>query len=275
MDHFAARYFGSAGRHRVSPGHRSAERDGRRQDLPRRQGVVDGVPLARGNGIDRRPVGAIGLPGGRSDVFARNLRSRRGAALFDRQRAGRKLRPPFLVSRRQRGPLGLSKAIERAAQPIKRWLLPDRQRRRLQPEERRARPRQQARPTKTLPPPPPPRPQIARNLTALASALAFLRRWGVMRGIAIVLSLVLAPVAAVAQVGDPAPAAGDPMVRAREVYQVGVDAYNQQFYGDADKAFREVYDLIHSPEVLFDISLCLEKERKWGPAAATLETYLD
>jgi len=95
-----------------------------------------------------------------------------------------------------------------------------------------------------------------------------------MRGIAIVLSLVLAPVAAVAQVGDPAPAAGDPMVRAREVYQVGVDAYNQQFYGDAEKAFREVYDLIHSPEVLFDISLCLEKERKWGPAAATLETYL-
>src|SRR5258706_6638032 len=91
----------------------------------------------------------------------------------------------------------------------------------------------------------------------------------------VALLFVLAfPVAAAAQLPDPAPASKDPMIRAREVYDVGVNAYNQQFYSDAETAFREVYDLIHSPEVLFDIALCLEKERKWGPAAATYETYL-
>ncbi len=86
--------------------------------------------------------------------------------------------------------------------------------------------------------------------------------------------LLLFPVAAFAQVHDPSPASTDPMVRAREVYDVGVNAYNQQFYSDAETAFREVFDLIHSPEVLFDIALCQEKQRKWGAAAQTYETYL-
>src|SRR5262249_43064305 len=41
-----------------------------------------------------------------------------------------------------------------------------------------------------------------------------------------------------------------------------------------ETAFREVYDLIHSPEVLFDIALALEKQRQWGEAGKVYEAYL-
>lgn len=62
--------------------------------------------------------------------------------------------------------------------------------------------------------------------------------------------------------------------QAREVYAVGATAYAAQLYPDAEQAFRDVYALIHSPNVLYNLALTLEKQHKWGPAAEAYEGFL-
>jgi hypothetical protein len=93
------------------------------------------------------------------------------------------------------------------------------------------------------------------------------------RFVAVLVVLSLAsPTVASAQ--PPPATAEEAMARAKEIYEAGVSAFNMQSYKDAETAFREVYDLIHSPEVLFDIALALEKQRQWGEAAKVYEAYL-
>ena len=62
--------------------------------------------------------------------------------------------------------------------------------------------------------------------------------------------------------------------RARELYSGGAAAFRGGMYHDAEIAFREVYHFSHSPELFYDIALCLERQRKWGPAADTFAAYL-
>ncbi len=85
------------------------------------------------------------------------------------------------------------------------------------------------------------------------------------------LSLALLLWAAPSHAGNPSP---ETLTKAHEVYQAGATAYRDGFYADAERAFRDVYELIGTPEVLYNIAVALEKQRKWGPAASVLQAYL-
>lgn len=61
---------------------------------------------------------------------------------------------------------------------------------------------------------------------------------------------------------------------ARELYQRGAEAYEQEQYTDALAAFRESYEIANAPELLFNIAITLEKLGRTEEAAAALRTYL-
>lgn len=64
------------------------------------------------------------------------------------------------------------------------------------------------------------------------------------------------------------------LARAKQIYAVGATAFAAQLYPDAEQAFREVYEILHAPNLLYNLALTLERERKWGPAADAYEGFL-
>ena len=64
------------------------------------------------------------------------------------------------------------------------------------------------------------------------------------------------------------------MEDARESYRVGSEAYQKGDFVAAESRFRHCYDLLHSPSLLNDLALSLEKQRKWRAAADTFEAYV-
>ncbi len=69
-----------------------------------------------------------------------------------------------------------------------------------------------------------------------------------------------------------APSAAD-LQRAKEISTAGTAAFNAELYPDAEQAFRDVYELTHSPSAVYNLALTLDKEKKWGAAADAYDQY--
>jgi hypothetical protein len=81
-------------------------------------------------------------------------------------------------------------------------------------------------------------------------------------------------VALLAALASPARGDGSSEAQARGAYAQGVEAFGQQKYDVAELSFLRVYDLTHSPEVLYDLAVVLEKQHRWGEAAERYQAYL-
>lgn len=64
------------------------------------------------------------------------------------------------------------------------------------------------------------------------------------------------------------------MEDARDAYRVGSEAFQKGDFPAAEARFRRCYDLLHSPSLLYDLALSVERQRKWRAAADTFEAFL-
>lgn len=94
------------------------------------------------------------------------------------------------------------------------------------------------------------------------------------RGLLCALLVALAPLPALAQTNSPTPDAADDK-EARDLFQIGKEAFDEGRFERALKYFQDAYDLSHRAALLSNIGTALDRLRRDQEAVDTYKKYLE